>query len=862
MKKTIHMISHTHWDREWYFTTLDTQVLALKGFREILKVLENDPEIAYHLDGQSSLLEDYLSLRPEDSELAKKLIREKRLFIGPWYTQPDFFNVHGESIFRNIKYGKEYAAKMGHSMNVFYIPDSFGVNCQIPQISKAYEIDNIILRRGYDDKYMGGVEMMWKALNDDSIKTAVMPFGYSIVNPAFGGRFRDFNREHVEIESLQVLEKVKSLSKDNNIMCLVGGDQVSMDDNIKKTIELVSQMGNDEYIHSTYEKYMDSLQAAADNEYKGEFRYPRYSRVHKTITSSRYDIKKSNHDVEQFLIRIVEPLIYLAQKKGIDAPIEMLDKGWKMLLESQAHDSMGGCNSDDTNRDVLSRCASVMQIGKSMYNLIAKTIVNNIDKEDIFLLFNGSNNDTVTSSNSTLITSEKEFSIRDMEGNPVEFAINSQIKKKHPRVVIQTPDGEKETMQDSYYYINNIDVIDAPVHPLSYKIFQVCYQNLNRAGEKKLSDSADCHIENEFYLIQFRDKNIHVTDKINNIKYSKLLTFRDSSDDGDLYDFSPLPDEKVLEFDQFTLNSVKKSHKKSLMNLELKCKLPEGLKEDRKGRSERTLDFLLNIQVELKDDMVRLNMDCLNNIRDHKLSLMFNTGIKSHVAAADVPFGFIQRKKDLDLLNNWKGYTEYPVDIEPMQNSVSHFDGERSFSVYAKGIKEYQLHDAGVEITLFKSVGYVGKNDLHFRPGRASGRTMESPDGQLLKNLSFQVAFTSQKEFSQLETAVTTEKFLNDFHLYQKQNIEREIQRIDNFDIWINPSEVSYEEKLLDFQLNKDIIFSSIDLRPTETLVRVFNPTENNLSIPEKFQERICNALGNRIEKDLIGAYDHLNIKL
>ncbi|MEO8140199.1 MAG: hypothetical protein ABI742_11160, partial [Gemmatimonadota bacterium] len=62
----IHLVPHTHWDREWY--------LPLGGFRarlvgmldELLAQLEADPRLSsFLLDGQTVLLEDYLALRPE-----------------------------------------------------------------------------------------------------------------------------------------------------------------------------------------------------------------------------------------------------------------------------------------------------------------------------------------------------------------------------------------------------------------------------------------------------------------------------------------------------------------------------------------------------------------------------------------------------------------------------------------------------------------------------------------------------------------------------------------------------------------------------------------------------------------------------
>lgn len=854
--KKIHMISHTHWDREWYFTTLDTQVLALKSFREIFKALEGNNNLKYHLDGQSSILEDYLNLRPEDSEIARTLIEEKRLFVGPWYTQPDLFNINCESIFRNLKYGKTYAENMGHSMNILYLPDTFGSNAQIPQIAKAHGIDNIILRRGYDDKYMGNVEMYWESLNGDRVKTAAMPFGYSLGHPERGARYRNFDLQHFEVETFQLLEKIKTLSKDENIMCPIGGDQVSVDENFDKLVEKINEnKSEDKYILSTYEEYMESLSTGEANIYTGEFRYPRYSRVHKTIGSSRYDIKLINHQAEQFILRVVEPLMAFAQKKKIDAPKEMLDKAWKLLLESHAHDSMGGCNSDATNKDVIIRCEQALQIAQSLYNLISKTIVNNFDEENIFILVNGSNENKITSTNNELITDYENFNIVNADGQEVKFTINKQVKKQKPRKVLLTPEGEVETDVDEYYYINNIDLIDVEMLPLSYKRFTI---NCTLDNSNKLEASKCESIENSKYKISFDNGKLNLEDKENEIRISEFISFEDMSDDGDLYDYSPLDGESPIEIKEFILDELKISPSKKVMHLRAITNLPVSLAADRSKRSVHKKEFVINFSINLTDELIRFKVDIKNNICDHRLRVIFNPKIKTESAIADLPFGFIERKRNTSLLGNWKGYTEMPVDIEPMQNSVSLRESRKFFSFFGKGLKEYQVLEDKLAISLFKSVGFLGKDDLYYRPGRASGRVMPAPDGQLLKDLTFEFAISLGKTFDEITVNKLTEKYLNDSPLYQKQELEKEIHRIDNFDIWLDECSVKDEESLIEFETN--LTFSAVDFVNESYLIRLYNPTKNDIIIPGITGGEVVDALGNKIEKDKIKSFDHFNI--
>lgn len=97
--KIIHVIPHTHWDREWFFTSSRAQVYLLKDLKDIITNLETNLGFnCFILDGQASLIADYLKWRPQDFDRVKKLVQEKKLVIGPWYTQTDQYLPSGESI--------------------------------------------------------------------------------------------------------------------------------------------------------------------------------------------------------------------------------------------------------------------------------------------------------------------------------------------------------------------------------------------------------------------------------------------------------------------------------------------------------------------------------------------------------------------------------------------------------------------------------------------------------------------------------------------------------------------------------------------------------------------------------------------
>jgi mannosylglycerate hydrolase len=151
-RTVVHLVPHTHWDREWYepFQTFRMRLVELVD--ELLERMDGDPRMRFTLDGQAATIDDYLEVRPAAEPLIRRLIAEDRLAIGPWQILMDEFLVSGETIIRNLELGWDRAEGLGRAMPVGYLPDMFGHIAQMPQI----------LRRADD----AGVEVRLETLAD------------------------------------------------------------------------------------------------------------------------------------------------------------------------------------------------------------------------------------------------------------------------------------------------------------------------------------------------------------------------------------------------------------------------------------------------------------------------------------------------------------------------------------------------------------------------------------------------------------------------------------------------------------------------------------------------------------------------
>lgn len=881
MDKKIHAISHTHWDREWYFTDSESRVLLSKALDEIIEALENNPDfLYYHLDGQSSLIESYLEQKPNERERIEKLVSEGRLLVGPWYTQPDIFNINAESIVRNFKYGIEYAEDLGKSMDIAYLPDTFGSNAQLPQIANGCGLTGIIVRRGYSPEVHGDTELVWKSLDGTEVLTAVQAYGYSVGHPVRGARNRNFDKEHLKIETYPLMESVKKLSASQHVMCPIGGDQVSVDKDFNLFVDKLNEhkTTDDEYIQSSLPIYMDEIRKEIDNfkVFEGEFRTPVYSRVHKTIGSSRYDIKDANHVAEQHLIRVSEPITAIAKDLNFWYDQTSLERAWKLILQAHAHDSMGGCNSDETNKEIVERCIKADQIAIAIYNILAKNIVLNIENNEYnsyFTIFNGGLTNNAKRSKHILVTDSSNFKLFDDKNNEVKFDIVKQIKIKKPRKVLLTVNGEVEENVDEYYYVSNIYLGDTFIPTLGYTTLFIKEENNDNSEDE---NSKTNKVENDFYIIEVENGKLSLFDKETKNKYIDFVYFEDVADDGDLYDFSPIDGDTpiIIKNVEVANSQIKSMH--SELELKYEFELPKSLLENRQGRTSEVVSQCIKLSCKLWKDSKRIEFTATynNEVDDHRLRAIFDLGKSINEVYADLPFGYIKRESNTD--TDLKISAEYNVNIEPLQNSlIVPFDPNNYMSLLVKSIKEYQVIDNNkIGISLFKGVGQLGKNDLVYRPGRASGREYSAPDGQLRKELTFDFAFeiyNNEENVPFYKTLSSLDEYLNPFFSYQNQDLKKDVQRLGFFDISVKENKVntSYGYLNSEYLMESKLIFSSItETKNGDKLLRLFNPSDNEIAIdiskvPLYGKAYKSDFLGNNMEsvdKCVVNRFQAINI--
>ncbi len=767
MKHKIHVVPHSHWDREWYFTTSRSKVYLMKDLKDVLDTLENDKAFKYFmLDAQGSLLDDYIQWMPQDRERITKLVKEKRLIIGPWYTQSDQLVISGESIVRNMYYGMKRCEEFGGYMNVGYVPDSFGQSGNMPQIYKEFGIEDTLFWRGVSDDMVKHTDFHWRGDDGSVVFATQIPFGYYI-----GGNIPEDLEKSEEFWQKECFEKAGKGSTTKHIYFPNGFDQAPIRTNLPEIIrERNAKDKENEYVISCIEDYIKDVKSENPTleEVQGELVIAKHMRIHKSIFSSRSDLKVLNTQVQNYVTNVMEPLLALSYQLGNDYPHKVVEEIWKLLFENAAHDSIGSCISDTANEDVYMRYKQARDIAVNIVELhsrlIATGIKNNADMT--FTLINTlpqKREDTVLVK--TYIPGGN-FAIVDEKGNKVDYTIVdsrdltdyvlSQTIKLDPSRKFYIPEQVLEA-------VIAIKTRDIPALGYVQYALDLNDNSFVPMGKKDL-------LENEFYSITVaKNGSLTILDKENNITYKNQAILVENGDDGDSFNYSPPRN----DLEVFSTNSkfqyeICGNDIYSKVKIQFSMIVPKDLEERAKGITSITLPVTLEASLRKGSKVIDFNVHVDNNGLSHRLCVIFDSQIASKFNYADQQFGCIKRpnyyEKEMNLymeglenrkekkagiqeLANWandqSSWQEPPISIEPTQSYVSLTDGNTGIAVIPQGVREYEiLDDRKIRLTLFRTYGFMGKENLIYRPGRASGeRIIETPDAQLQKKMNFSFGF-------------------------------------------------------------------------------------------------------------------------
>ena len=811
--KKVSVVAHTHWDFEWYFTRQDARVQFAYHMDEVLAALASNQLDYYLLDGQMAIIDDYLQSDPDQSAVMRKFIKAGRLFVGPWYTQIDEMVTTGESIVRNLQQGIKLSAELGGTMPIGYLPDSFGQGQDMPKIYNGFGIDKAIFWRGMP-KEKSARYFYWTSDDDSKVLVTNLRNGYPV-----GAELME-NDNYAEL-----LHKISSDTAVTNLALPVGGDQRPVDFNLKERIA-AANAAQDEYelAESTYPEYFKSLAKETTlPTYQGEFVDPSTSKIHRGIYSSRADLKQLYDRIERLMTYEVEPLMAIAQVHGIPTKQGLVGEIWKAVARGQAHDSSGGCNSDETNRDIYHRGTVALQLGISLKAYLLRKLSSNVQADLDLFFWNAAPSSLTTVKEVKIESRLPKFALTDEQQQPVAFQVLSQrtvdwATLRHDPAEM-TPDLSYETTVAVSLTIPATDWAGLKVTEIAGNFGDQATTNV---------------IENDYYQVSADSTGITLIDKRTQTTYRDCLKLEDGGDEGDTYDYSPAYQDQLLKlaFENAQVQ-CQVGRTGQTMRLTGHWQLPADLAE--RSCQQATVAEAYELELRLTaDEPLQIHLIIDNQVRDHRLRAVLSSGVQAKHSYADTSFGYLRRDVEDPHLHDWQqiGWKEEPTAIYPMLHYVNIHDQAASWTVMAKGLKEYQLIGENyqqIALTLFRSVGYLGRPDLIRRPGVASGnqfRYIPTPDSQLQQKLHFKFALQLGSTFNPADTMRAFQHYAISQPYYQNQQIDLFTTTLKYFVMQPLPYAVSSQPLVT--MMNTSLVFSSLTESQDASgwLLRVYNPSK------------------------------------
>lgn len=731
--KRVHIISHTHWDMEWYRPYEYFRSKLVFVIDSLLSILENDGSYRHFLlDGQTKPLEDYLEIRPENAEKLTDFIRSGRILVGPWYIQPDEFAPDGESLIRNLQLGMKMAKEFGEPMRVGYLPDSFGHSGQTPHILKGFGIDSAVIMRGFPAHQVSSSEFIWEADNGDQVFAVYLPFGYS--NAMFMPE--DFGKFKFRLKLL--IQQLKKWVTTDNFLAMNGVDHQFPQGHVAEFIKRLNDSQDKvQYLHSTLPAYISDVRQSNQDfpRVKGELISPVAHRVHTSIASTRIYQKQKNRKMEALLENYVEPIAAIAWMFHADYPQGLIGQAWKYLLQNQTHDGICGCCLDEVHREIDQRYANGRVIGETLTESLTQAIAERISPDQVTLtVFNNAMVQGKQPVHAAIYVKKEQFSLEDLEGNPIPYQVENIEEVDVSQMDIWTLYmGSKQPMKkvDICFYLN----FDANV---GFSVLKILDKSSRGTPAHELTVNGNI-LENKYFSVEVCENgSINLFDKALSHQFKHLHLFEDCGDAGDTYNYSPVKQDTVItsqntpaafEIEHIGVNQV-------TAKIHLDLEVPKSLVPDDSARSVETTTLSITSRMTLYSDIKRIDFrtEIDNTARDHRLRVLFPTGIHSDYAYAQNQFGIVKRRNRIEAAD-WKqaGWKEKPLPIYSQHKFVDISDDEKGFAVLNRGLPEYEVYeDSIIALTLIRSVGTMGKANLLVRPGRLSGMPIPTPDAQCL----------------------------------------------------------------------------------------------------------------------------------
>ena len=730
----IHLVTHTHWDREWYQPAAVFRQRLVALVDELIETPPRQGE-SFLLDGQAIAIQDYLDVRPEMRDRLAALLRDERIEAGPWFVLADELIPSGEALIRNLLAGRRVLSQLGAAAPpVLYCPDSFGHPAGLPELAAGFGCPLIVLWRGYgSQRAPRGDVVRWKAPSGaDALVFHLPPDGYE-----FGSSLPSDSAAAAER-----WEKIRSVLAPRSTagvsLLLNGADHHARQSERDRAVEAMAKAAEsrrDLLRASSLRLFADALGKRAASQrvqsINGELRDSYgYTWTLQGTFGTRAGQKRANAIAERALVRGAEAWSALAWFAGKRSRLSVMQGAWKTLLAAQPHDTLCGTSIDEVAAGMDLRLASALAqalaiTSDSISDLLGRDRDAERERADSWQPVVVLRNDSVFTRSGVAIIelveklADEKVGPGSDSGPSIEKLRGKAGKPAVPRGT-QLLDSvvTRERLESARHYPDNDIVRVTTVAALVDGVpsLGLVPRGLEASESPDPVKATADRLSNGKVSCRFTKGGMIAVEAPTK---AGLLTFEDRIDNGDLYTPSL---GKALSKPKFLRQRV--SHRGPLIG-EVASQWSIGSADKGGGGS---LDVACRITSG--SPLIELTVRGVNSATNHRLRVGIGTGVSRASVFADAAFGSVERVSLQVPAADQK--MEAVPDTAPLHRYVSLFGKSGGATVFSDGLAEYEVADEGIIwITLVRAVGELSRNDLRERPGHA-GWPVDTPGAQSL----------------------------------------------------------------------------------------------------------------------------------
>lgn len=719
MKKTLHLISHTHWDREWYMSFEKHRMKLVELIDCLIEKMEQDENFKYfHLDGQTIMIEDYLEIRPQMKERLYALIRADRIQTGPWYILQDEYLTSGEANIRNMIEGLKFCKENGFEpVECGYMPDAFGNISQLPQILRGFNIETAVFGRGIgiiladnkvdDENSDDDKEIIWYGADGSRVDGIMFRNWYNNANELPSGDEEEIKKVYGEL-----LDLLESGAKTPHLLGMNGCDHQPVQCDLPESIVKANKIFGDrvEIKHSNFKDYIKAIKPYTENfavihgEIEGQYTAGKNLLI--DTASTHIPLKQKNHKTQNMFALLSEPVSTLASMYGDKYRTDLLRYGWKKLMQCHPHDSICCCSCDAVTREMSVRFDKAYDVAEGVLEEAMDYILAGTDTSgmaDINIGVFHTSPETTRHIIDRVVYTDKYI-------EPENIVITDAGGSAYPT--------EAEYLGEKFTYTLPKDRFREVKYRQAYRLrFPVkltgigCFMFSVTDGNKKNKDSGikvyDNGAENSILSFKINDNGtIDLTEKTTGKTYCGINLYEDTGDCGESYNYKQTKDGVTVYPKSAAYCLTENNCLGVTFKINSKIDIPAGI-DDKKDRTADiiTHDIVTTVTLAADSDRLDINTVIDNQSENHRLRALFPTYTDTETVFADGQFDVVKRN-----IKPWQGW-ENPSNTQRMQAFFGIEDKDGGLLVAGRGHNEYEILRDGkntMALTLLRAVGEMG----------------------------------------------------------------------------------------------------------------------------------------------------------